>query len=148
MVVVTVCFLAPYLSVNHRLNVKSYRQMGTIQTDRRHYEVLTLPPEIGARRRRSTDLVHALVTWTDLEEARDSARNVSRRERSAKEEDEEDDVLVVSSEEDEEEYARSKRSADGGSAQQAADPNLGEEDEEELNFCGEDEERTSGRCKL
>ena len=135
--------------MNHRLNVKSYRQMGTIQTDRRHYEVLTLPPEIGARRRRSTDLVHALVTWTDLEEARDSARNVSRRERSAKEEkDEEDDALVIPSEEDEEEYARSKRSADGGSAQEATDPNLGEEDEEELNFCREDGEGTSGRCKL
>ena len=115
--------------------------MGTIQTDRRHYEVLTLPPEIGARRRRSTDLVHALVTWTDLEEAHDSARNVSRRERSVKDE--------KPTEEDEEEDARSKRSAGGGSAQEAADLNLGEEDEEELNLCGrEDEERTSGRCKL
>ena len=105
--------------------------MGSVQTDRRHYEVHPLPPEMGERQRRSTDLVHALVTWTDLEEARDSQGDLSRHERSVHEQNywgNDGLVLPHEEEEEEEEEALHKRSVEEDSEEEDDDePIFGEE---------------------
>ncbi|XP_070208121.1 uncharacterized protein, partial [Littorina saxatilis] len=59
--------------------------MGTAQTETRQYEMHLLPREVAARKRRSTDLVHVLVTWTDLENAREPEEGLHRlRKRAGK----------------------------------------------------------------
>ena len=83
---------------------------------------------MGERQRRSTDLVHALVTWTDLEEARDSQGDLSHHERSVHEQNYwGSDGLVLPHEVEKEEEALYKRS-----------PEEDSEDDDEL-ILGEEE---------
>ena len=45
--------------------------MGTVETEKRYYEILPLPVGVAERYRRSTDLEHVLVTWSDRKISRD-----------------------------------------------------------------------------